>query len=315
MEDIHDAFLEGERLVNGINPYARILGGDMRNNQKYPTYFPLFYEISYLSQKLGLNTFEKWINFHLRIFYWFDYLIALFLYIVLATKNFEWGGVFAAGFWLFNRWTLYTVTTSNFDFIPIFFMLLAFVLFPRHKWLGLFLFSLSLALKQIGIFLAPLFLIWIFIDEHQTLNGIKQAIKGGLVIFSVPFIASLPFIFWSLEGFVKSIAFSATRFADTHSNLKVDSIDSLIGWQGLPARIPMLLLLLAIYWMTARGIGKRYLPAVLIFAVFISFNSVLFNQYFTWMIVFIPLLIVDYLNGTNHLSSCYKSHPPIQTKM
>ncbi len=301
-EDIYYHFLEGERLVNGINPYERILGGDTRTNQKYPTYFPLFYEIAFLSQKMGLSNFESWIHLFQKFFIWFEYLIALLLFAVMAAKNFEWGGVIAAGFWLFNRWTLYIITSINFDFIPILFMLLGFVLFPRRKWLAMVFFSISLALKQIGIFVAPLFVIWTFIAEDNFVKGIKQAVKCGFVIASVPFISSIPFLFWSLTGFIQSIAFSAARLADTHINLKADSVDFMMGWVGLPARIPMLILLLAIYWMAAKGIGKRYLPAVLIFIIFISFNAVLYNQYFTWLIALIPLLILDYVKVPDNYS-------------
>ncbi len=312
-EDIYQSFLEGERLVNGINPYARILDGDMRINQKYPTYFPLFYEISFLSQKVGLVSFESWIDFWKAVFKGFDYLIALFLFTILAAKNLEWGGVVAAGFWLFNRWTLYIITTANFDFIPIFFMLAALALFQRHKWPALFLFSISLALKQIGIFIAPLFVIWVFLAEENHLRGIKQAALSIIVIASVPFVSSLPFIFWNLDGFVRSIAFSATRLADTHTNLMVDSVDALLGWQGLPARIPMGILMLAIYWMAAKGIGKRYLPAVLVFVVFFSFNAVLYNQYLAWLIALVPLLIVDYVDAPENLS--FLPHHPIRKEM
>lgn len=309
-EDIHEAFLEGERLVNGINPYARILDGDMRINQKYPTYFPLFYEMSFLSQKVGLVSFESWIDFWKAVFKGFDYLIALLLYAALAVKNLEWGGVIAAGFWLFNRWTLYIITTANFDFIPIFFMLAALVLFQRQKWLALLLFSLSLALKQIGFFIAPLFVIWMFLAEENHMTGIKKAGLSVIAIASVPLVSSLPFLFWNIEGFMRSIAFSVTRLADTHTNLMVDSVDALLGWQGLPARIPMLILMLAIYWMAAKGIGKRYLLPVLVFIVFLSFNAVLYNQYLTWLIALVPLLIVDYVDAPENFS--FWPHLPLR---
>jgi hypothetical protein len=303
-EDIYTAFLEGQRILNGIDPYARILDGDMRINQKYPTYFPLFYEASYLTQKLGLVDFDGWLGFWTKIYKGFYFLIALLLFAALAAKKMWWQGAAAAGFWLFNRWTLYIITTSNFDFLPIFFMLAAFILYPKNKWLAMFLLSISLALKQIGIFIAPLFVIWVYLGENDQRKGLKQALLGGAVIASVPLISSIPFLAWHLEGFIRSIAFSATRFPDTHSNLQVNSLDALMGWQGLAARIPMLLLLLAVYWFTYRGGSRRYLQGVIIFVIFISFNAVLFNQYFAWLISLVPLLIADMLTG-----------PPVQREM
>ena len=41
-EDIYYTWLEGKRLLAGENPYARVLAGNMRENDKYATYFPLF---------------------------------------------------------------------------------------------------------------------------------------------------------------------------------------------------------------------------------------------------------------------------------
>jgi len=267
----------------------------MRINQKYPTYFPLYYEASYLTQKIGLTNFDSWLGFWAKIYKGFYFLIALLLYFALAAKRMWWQGAVAAGFWLFNRWTLYIITTSNFDFLPIFFMLAAFVLYPKQKWLAMFLLSVSLGLKQIAIFVVPLFVIWVYLEEKKPWKGIQQAVIAAAVIASVPLISSIPFLVWNLEGFVRSIAFSATRFPGTHSNLAVNSLDALLGWQGLAARIPMTLLLLAVYWFSFRGIGLRYLQGVLIFVIFISFNAVLFNQYFTWLISLVPLLITDIL--------------------
>ena len=59
----------------------------------------------------------------------------------------------------------------------------------------------------------------------------------------------------------------------------------------------MVVLLLAVYWLAARRSGGKYLPAALAFTVFISFNAVLFNQYFAWLIPFILLMVADYRNN------------------
>jgi uncharacterized membrane protein len=277
--------VEGKRIDNGVNPYDLILDSDMRHNDKYATYFPLFYEASYLSIRFGLNNFDDWVRFWRQVFNGFDYAIAILLFVVFARKRLEWGGVAAAGFWLFNRWTLYVVTTTNLDFIPIFFMLAAFVLYPKKT--ALLFFSLSLALKQIGIVIAPLFVVWAFIAEDKWRYGLIQAIKIAAIIANIPFMSSLPFLIRNVEGFARSIAFSATRLPDTH--IQVSSIDALLGWEGMLARIPMVILFLSVYWMAARGIGGKYLPAVLVFTIFISFNAVLFTQYFVWLIPFLPL--------------------------
>jgi uncharacterized membrane protein len=53
---------------------------------------------------------------------------------------------------------LFEIQIAQIDFIPIFFLLLALVLLERRSAAAMVLFGVSLAAKQIAIFLVPLFL-------------------------------------------------------------------------------------------------------------------------------------------------------------
>ena len=97
---------------------------------------------------------------------------------------------------------------------------------------------------------------------------------------------------WNPGGFARSILFSATRLAATH--LMVPSLDALLGWEGPRRASQLVVLLLAVYWLAARRISGKYLPAALAFSVFISFNAVLYNQYFVWLIPFMLLMVAEY---------------------
>jgi hypothetical protein len=290
-QDIYFSYVEGRRLLEGKNPYKRVLEGDMLENQKYATYFPVFYELSYISQKLGLHPYLSWLIFWKKIFAIFEFGIALLLYIALAREKLEWIGVFAAAFWLFNRWTLKVVEMSNLDFIPIFFMLLSLMLFPRKKWLSLFLFSLSLGFKQIAIFLAPLYLIWVWHSAAQK-DRWKELILAGLVIVSVPLVSGIPFLIWNAEGFIKSILFSATRYGS--NQFEIPSLDQIMGWQGLSARLGMLALMCAVYFAALRGYGKKYFAALLVMSIFLDYNSVLYSQYPAWVVPLLPMVFCDF---------------------
>src|SRR5438093_13359331 len=61
--DTYYSWVEGRRILNGKNPYERILHGNMQENQKYATYFPLFYEASVLAQVVGFRHYQVWIGF------------------------------------------------------------------------------------------------------------------------------------------------------------------------------------------------------------------------------------------------------------
>ncbi|MGW8249802.1 MAG: hypothetical protein ACWGO1_04105, partial [Anaerolineales bacterium] len=67
-EDIFFTFLDGGRLLDGLNPYERVLSGDMGVNNKYSTYLPIFYYLSAGSQALGLSGFWMWLSFWRTIF-------------------------------------------------------------------------------------------------------------------------------------------------------------------------------------------------------------------------------------------------------
>ena len=287
--DIYYSYVEGKRLTEGKNPYARILDGDMRENQKYATYFPVFYELSYLSQEMGMRSLEKWIAFWKPIFLSFGLGIGFLIYAALAQRKMEWLGVFGAGFWLFGRWTLKIVEMQTFDFIPIFFTVLAVFLFPRKKWLALFFFSLALGFKQIGIFIAPLFLVWTWQQAQE--NRLRQVFLAGLVILSIPLLSSLPFLVWNWEGFIKSVLFSATRLAS--NQFGVPSIDLLLGWEGFTARIFLLGLLAAAYLLAFTKPRHRFLFTFIVMSVFIDYNSVLYSQYPAWVTPLLPLIFLD----------------------
>jgi Gpi18-like mannosyltransferase len=289
-QDIYYSYLEGRRLREGKNPYARVLEGDMLENQKYATYFPVFYELSYVSQNLGLRSYFNWIAFWAKVFVIFEFGVGFLLYIALARRNLEWLGVFAAAFWLFNRWTLKVVEMSNLDFIPIFLMLLSLMLFPRKKWLSLFLLSLSLGFKQIAIFLAPLYLLWIWRSTAGK-DRWKELTLAGLMIVSVPLISGLPFLLWNAEGFIKSILFSATRYSS--NQFDIPSLDQIMGWEGLSARLVMLVLMLAVYFAVLRGYGKKYFAALLIMSIFLDYNAVLYSQYPAWVVPLAPMVFLD----------------------
>ena len=288
-EDIFYSFREGQRILNGENPYVRILSGNMLDNKKYATYFPLFYELSYESQALGLNEFATWIVFWRRVFIVFNLGTAVLLFYAFWRYDMEWLGIFATAFWLFNRWTLTVMSIVHLDFLPIFFLVASLVVFPKNRWLAFLLYGLSLALKQIGIFILPLYLIWTWLTVDK--DRVKEVLMGSLLIGIIPLLASIPFLFWNAKGFFMSVLFSATRVGS--GRFSVLPLDAVMGWNGLIGRLPMLLLFMAIYWFCfSRYIG-RYAGAFLVMSVFIGFNTALFVQYLLWLVPLTTLFLLD----------------------
>jgi hypothetical protein len=281
-EDIYYTFEEGQRLLNGQNLYERILGSDMRQNDKYATYLPLFYQLAHWTQAIGLEHFARWLLFWREIFLIFNLAVgALLFYVPYKSGNLILA-VFASLFWLFNRWTLSATISADFDFIPMFFLILGLVLFPRRLWLSGLLIGLALSLKHFGLFLVPLLLI----ITWRTSN-LKQTLIYLVSIVAIPLLVSTPFLLANWRALILSILFSATRYP--FSSLSVDSVDALLGWVGLPAKIPMLGLLALVYALALRFKRRVYVLSLLVMSVFVYFNSVFFPDYVMYMVPFIPL--------------------------
>ena len=300
-QDIYLVYREGQNLLNGENPYARAANSaEIRWNQSLPTYLPIIYYASWLTQRAGIQDLEQWLNVWRGIFLFFNLSNAyLLFYIPTHRYNAPVLGIFAALFWLFNRWTLHVTSIYHFNFIPIFFFLLSLSLLPKHKILSFVLFGLSLGIKHNAIFMLPIYLIWAWQLEEQTASsrqtreggGVKRVIAATLAIASIPFLASLPFLILNLGGFIKSLSISLTRFPETH--LGVLSLDALFGWIGIPAKIPMLVMILLVYLLVWRRKLGYFAAGLLVMTVFVDFHSVLFRHYMAWVVPLIPLTICE----------------------
>ena len=169
---------------------------------------------------------------------------------------------------------------------------LSLILYQRRSRAACLVFGLSLAIKHLALFVAPLFVIWEYRRGARD-DAARRAVVALLLILAIPAVLSLPFFVWSPEGFVKSILFSGTRLAE--DSVGASSFDARIGLEGLAARLPLLALMLLLYVVTYQGILKPWGSATLCFALFLSFNSVVFPVYLCWLICLVPLAVVEWM--------------------
>ena len=101
------------------------------------------------------------------------------------------------------------IVDTDIDFVPIFFLIGSLILLPRNDRLAYLLFGLSLAIKQISIFILPIFLIWTW--QSSDLDRIKSVLKAAVWIAIIPLITSLPSSSGILRHFINQFLFSATR--------------------------------------------------------------------------------------------------------
>lgn len=295
-EDIFFIWLEGKRIILGDNPYARVLASNLRVNDKYATYFPLAYLFSALTQKLGLTEYRQWLLVWRPLSYLFHIGIAALILRAFQQRRAWILGLAAALIMLLNRWSLYVIKVHHVEFAAIFFLLLSLLLLRKTDKLALLAYSLSLGIKQIAIFLLPLYFIHIF--RQAAPDKRRQDIGVGLlIILSIPIITSMPFLIWNAEGFVKSILFSATRLAESHipgaPSLDAYAADSYPWLVGLRAKAPMLVLMGLTYLSFLKEKVSIMVASSITMIIFLYFHSVLFLQYFVWPLSLILLTLPE----------------------
>ena len=97
--DIYYIWIEGVKLANHQNPYARILNGSKEVNAKYPTYLPFNYLFVAALVELGYGSFTDWI-FIFRLFSMvFFFLITFNLFFIFYKKSYSLS-LFAVLFWI-----------------------------------------------------------------------------------------------------------------------------------------------------------------------------------------------------------------------
>ena len=288
-QDIYYSWVEGTRIANGENPYSRIHQSNMRENDKYATYFPLFYELSALAIIAGLNQFPEWLELWRAVFLLFNLGIGLLIFLKFYAKQWYLIGLLASILWFFNRWTLFVTYVVHLDILAIFPFLLALELFPKQPKTSFVSFGFSLAIKQIAIFVVPLFVVWSLLEEGG--RKLRTTIRTLVFLTSVPLLSAIPFLLQDTTGLVKSVLFSVTRTPSR--GLRAIDLSSYLELGGLAARLPLLIVLvviLAIAW--KRGLPK-YTSAFLVMVAFTEFNPVSFSQYMAWPLALLPFVIFE----------------------
>jgi len=293
--DIFYTWVEGQRIVAGQNPYARVLEGDMLSNHKYSTYLPGFFLFTAAVQKLGITEFPQFLTLWRFVNILLSLGIGWLLFYLLWKAGKPWLGFLAAGFWLYNRFTLYVIGVGQIDIFALLLIILSLLFLSGRKVIPSLIFmGASLAVKQVGIVILPLYLFGLWRMKGEPRDS-KQ-LSCILWVFLVPFIVSLPFLLWNFKGFLYSMLFPMTRLPDTH--LGLPSWDMALKWAGWGTKLPMLFLW-GLIFVTAWFRKIALIPAMFaVYIVYLGCYSVLYNQYWVWMLPFALLSLAPEMDKT-----------------
>jgi hypothetical protein len=275
--DIYFVLEEGKRIAAGENPYERVLEGDMVHNQKFPTYLPPIYLFSALIVKAGLSEFEDFLIFWRFFILFFDIALGIFIYHINSREK-PLLGTFTAFVWFFCRWTLYPWEIANTESLILFMMVLSLYFWEKKPVTACLLFGGALGIKHFGIVFLPVLL-------AQSRNP-KDAFKRLCYILTIPVATSLPFFMGSPLGFSRALLFSLVRERCSHFVEDTISIAILFGEYGILSRF-FLFTVYILFWAVAiKEKWNLWLSAGIAFILFLSFNPVLFSQYFVWPLPF-----------------------------
>lgn len=284
--DIEYVWKEGGTILSGKNPYARA-ANDAKNGSKYATYFPLSYIASAGIQKMGYTSFSAWMSIVRPIILISQLLSAGLVLYHLANKRLVTLGLLAFFLILVHRFALYPARVTHIDFPAIAFLLAGMILLPKKPRIAYILIGISLAIKQMAIFILPVLLIYAW-HQHKSK---KRLAVDFLYITLVPVITLAPFILDNPAGTLQSILFSVERAAT--GDFASPDIATTLALDSLWARLPMLTMFALVYIAVWRKEMRLFGATLAIFTIFIGFNPVLFFQYLTWVIPFIPLAISE----------------------
>ena len=289
--DIFYIWSDGHSIAHGVNPYSKIHGSDMLKNEKYTTYLPGFFLLVSAYVALGNDTFVDWMSFWKPMGFLIHFTIGVILFFALLPRGGLWLALLGSQFWFISRWTIGVMNSGQIDGLAILILLISLFALPKYRKLALILFGASLSIKQIGIFMLPVYLLQnIDVSRHFTVH-IKKILIDLLYVALVPLLLCLPFLFWDAKGLLMSLIFSATRSPGGH--IKVPSIDELLGYMGIIAKFPMLLMMAFVYFLVLERKIGIHSAALVIFLCFVSFNSVLFKQYMPWFCAFLGLALAE----------------------
>ncbi|WP_114993600.1 hypothetical protein [Synechococcus sp. UW179A] len=285
-KDIYYVWEEGKSIADGVNPYARIIGKSLRDNNKYPTYLPLSYYFVAILDRIGFQSFFDFIRVW-RPFNVFCHLgIAIVTFSTYNQQRKPISGLIACSILLLGRWSAYIVNVQHLEFAAILPILLAGQQLNRRPKFSALMFGLSLSVKHIGIILLPSFLLGLEperVSSDKQFKG-KQLITYGAIALAIPLIISIPFLLDQPSGFLLNVLFSTTRDFRDHGN----ATGTRMILTGVDGTRLLMVVLIAMNWIAQiKEKINFWFASTITLLIFLQFNAVIFAQYYIWLASFL----------------------------
>lgn len=285
--DIRAQYDDARLLTEGINPYSRITNPDLPQD-RFTFYFPGFLLTTATAIYLGADSYEYWLS-GWRLASLLTHLsIGALLFTLILKRGSLLLAIIGSAFWFFSRWPLALYRSGQIDGPAILFLLLSLCLWKKRRDLSCLLFGLSLAVKQMAIFLFPLYLFWTWQEKANEKRMPTALLHTTLLCAVIPALLCLPFFIWNPEDFIATTLFPLTRAAT-----EPEALHAFLGLEGIKRKLPFLALLTLIYVQVACNRLTRYQQTCLVLLVLISFTNTYFSRHFNWLLPFLILSATD----------------------
>lgn len=284
--DIHNVWKEGKKLFEGTNPYTRIIGRSLRDNDNFPTYLPLTYLFSAALQHFEIREFRDFLSVWRPINLASHLGLGLLTLHIYNRQHKPIAGLIACSILLLGRWSAYIIDVQHLEFPAILAIVAAGHQLNRRPLLSALLFSLSLSIKHIAIILLPCFLLGLLADSSGLNSRAKwlRVLRYCLVAFALPAALSLPFLQNSPDGFLLSMLFSASRGTSSHG---IATGTEMILLSVDQTRLLMLALFVMGWIVQAKQRLNIWFACTLTLLIFLQFSPVVFAQYYIWITAFL----------------------------
>ncbi|RMG43437.1 MAG: hypothetical protein D6719_03800 [Candidatus Dadabacteria bacterium] len=285
--DIEAIWQEGDRICHLKNPYSRI-HVEGSGIKKPPVYLPGFYLGSCLiSKALGINTFREWIKLWTVANTALGLILGLILFLYGLYSGRFVPACIVLVLWTLGRWSLHSLASNQINMPALIPFALALMLYKRNQTISLLLLGLSLSIKQIAVFTAPVFVLYgLSTLKDSYKDSLKKAFRRAFYIIIIPLLITLPFLVDDFSGVLLSISYSAERASD----LKALRVAETTGISPALQSMLMYFTMLLVYLDSLKGRYSLSALVSLVMLVFVTLNRVVFTQYLLWALL--PLAVL-----------------------
>jgi len=273
-------------LSQGKNIYERMGGQDLNNVGLYPCYMPLVYASGGFIALAGHGTLDDWAFYFRLLTLVLGVGIAFLIYFIAEDMGQPLIGLFGAAFWSFNRFGLVVLSEGHADTVTLFILLSSLYFFEKRPQLSCLLLGLAVSFKQFPAILAPVYII--LLREKIGL------LKAAVLVSAIPLLSAAPFLILNSTAFVKAMWWSFVRPSSQVSLVySASPMLDIFGDWGWLSRLPIALMYVLLFVLVYAGRVGVYSAALLAFTIFLAYNTYIYPRYFSWMIPFLPLAVLE----------------------